>query len=108
MRSWAVLTPLAPLYEEALVAFHGGDDTCSCRVKVTRDGLDLGTQRMQCHQEKIAFLVTALTQEQEDFEEHLVRLLQLTSLQAIQWINLNHSKVDFIILRRGKGMEARE
>jgi GxxExxY protein len=98
----------APLYEEALVDFHGGEGVCVRRVRVTRNGLDLGTQRMPCHAEKIAFLVTAITQDHDDYEQHLLRLLPFTGLEAIQWINLNHAKIEFITLRSGKRMEAGE
>jgi hypothetical protein len=63
---------------------------------------------MLCHGEKMAFQVTAMTQEQNDYEQNLLRLLRLTGLEAIQWINLNHAKIEFRTLRPGKGMEARE
>ena len=63
---------------------------------------------MLCHAERIAFQVTAITQEQDDYEQHLLRLLRLTGLEAIQWINLNHARIEFITLWPGKGMEARE
>jgi GxxExxY protein len=95
----------AELYEEALVHFHGGESLCTRRVRVIRDGLDLGSQRMLCHAENIGFQVTAMTQEQDDYEQHLLRLLRLTRLEAIQWINLNHAKIQFVTLRSGKRIE---
>jgi GxxExxY protein len=98
----------AQLYEEALVDSLGGEQACTRRVRVGRDGLDLGTQRMLCHRENMAFLVTALTRDAEDYEGHLLRLLQLTGLKAMQWINLNHAQVEFVTLGVGKGTEARE
>ncbi len=98
----------AQLYEEALVNFSGGESACTRRVTVVRNGLELGTHRMQCHADRIAFLVTAMTQEHHDYEQHLLRLLRFTRLQGIQWINLNHANIEFITLGNGKGMEAGE
>jgi GxxExxY protein len=98
----------AQLYEEALVHFSGGESVCARRVRVVRDGLELGTHRMQCHADQIAFLVTAMTQDHHDYEQHLLRLIRFTCLQAVQWINLNHADVELVTLRNGKGMEARE
>jgi hypothetical protein len=72
----------------------------SPRLIARRDGLKLGTHRMHCHAEEIAFLVTAMSQEHGEYEEHLLRLLQLTDLHGIQWINLNHANIEFVTLRR--------
>ena len=63
---------------------------------------------MQCHTDLLGFLVTAMTREHHDYEEHLLRLLRCTSLQGIQWINLNHANIELVTLRNGKGMEAGE
>ena len=42
-------------------------------------------------------------------ESHLQRLLALTDLRAMQWINLNHTEIQFITLTRdGRGMGANE
>ncbi len=38
-------------------------------------------------------------------ESHLRRLLALTDLRAMQWINLNHTDIQFVTLTcDGKGM----
>jgi GxxExxY protein len=37
------------LYEEGLVHFHGGEEACICRTPLVRDGIELGTHRVQCH-----------------------------------------------------------
>lgn len=98
----------ARLYEEALVEFHGGESACRRRVSVTRDGLDLGSQEMLCHSDRIAFRVTAMTQELGDYEQHLLRLLRLTGLKGIQWINLDHARIQFVTLRPGQKSAAVE
>lgn len=90
----------ARLYEESLIHFCGGENQCVQRVPVARDGHELGTHRIQTHAEGMFFLVTALTQEAEQHEAHIRRLLQLTGLQAVQWINLNHNRVQFITVKK--------
>lgn len=98
----------APLYEEGLVHFSGGESACSRRVPVVRDGIELGTHRVQCHTEDVGFIITAMTHESDAYEQHLRRLLRFTSLRGMQWINLNHAHVELVSLRNGKGMEAGE
>ena len=87
------------LYEEALVHFFGGETHCVGRVPVIREGHELGTHRVQFHDDGVIFIVTAITREQAHHEAHLRRLLSYTGLKAIQWINCNHSTVDLITLK---------
>ena len=57
----------------------------------------------------MAFRLTALTDGISAQEPHLRRLLALTDLKAMQWINLNHAEIQFVTLTRdGKGMGATE
>jgi hypothetical protein len=55
---------------------------------------------MLMHAPGIAFRITAFTESQSHTEHHLRRLLALTDLEAIQWINLNHSKIEFTTIKR--------
>ena len=48
----------------------------------------------------IGFVVTAFTGEHAIHESHLRRLLSLTPLTAIQWLNLNHATIQFITLTK--------
>ena len=82
------------LYQEALVHFLGGQTHIEHRVALNRNGLDLGTQRMYVHSPGVAFRLTAVTGDQPRIESHLHRLLALTNLEAIQWINLNHAQIE--------------
>jgi hypothetical protein len=50
---------------------------------------------MLVHAPGIAFRITAVTEGQQHIESHLRRLLALTNLKAIQWINLNHAQIEF-------------
>jgi GxxExxY protein len=93
----------AGLYQEALIHFLGGSSNIERRVSLHRGGLDLGGQRMLMHTPGIAFRITAFTESQSHIEHHLRRLLALTDLNAIQWINLNHSKIEFTTITKLAG-----
>jgi GxxExxY protein len=99
---WGAFLDFA-LYQEALIHFFGGASNIERRVNLQRNGLDLGGQRMLLHAPRIAFRITAFTESQSHLEHHLRRLLALTDLKAIQWINLNHSKIEFTTIKRLAG-----
>jgi hypothetical protein len=90
----------AGLHQESLIHFLGGASNIERRVSLHRGGVDLGGQRMFIHAPGVAFRVTAFTESQSHFESQLRRLLALTDLKAIQWINLNHTKIEFITIRK--------
>ncbi|HNQ73987.1 MAG TPA: GxxExxY protein [Verrucomicrobiota bacterium] len=92
------------LYQEALIHFMGGAAKIEQHVNLSRSGIDLGGQRMMVHSPGTAFRLTAVTEGQQHVESHLRRLLALTSLKAIQWINLNHAKIEFVTIQ----LKARE
>jgi hypothetical protein len=103
LEDWGAFLDIA-LYQEALIHFLGGHGNVDRRVSLNRDGLDLGTQRMLVHTPGFAFRLTAVTEDQHFVESHLRRLLALTRLNAIQWINLNHARIEFttIISKSGE------
>ena len=90
----------AGLYQEALIYLLGGESNIERRIGLHRDGLDLGGQRMFIHSPGVAFRVTGFTEGQSHLESHLRRLLALTELKAIQWINLNHAQIEFTTLTK--------
>lgn len=94
MKDWGAFLEVG-LYQEALIHFLGGAGKVDQRVSLSRNGLDLGGQRMLVHAPGIAFRLTAVTEGQQHVESHLRRLLALTDLNAIQWINLNHAQIEF-------------
>jgi len=99
LQDWGAFLDLA-LYQEAIVDFLGGAGNVERRVSLNRRGLDLGGQRMLMHAPGISFRITAFTESQSHIEQHLRRLLSLTDLAAIQWINLNHSKIEFTTIKK--------
>jgi GxxExxY protein len=94
---WGAFLDLT-LYQEALTHFLGGAAAVEQRVRLSRSGLALGAQRLLVHAPRVAFRLTAFTENQAIVESHLRRLLALTDLKAIQWINLNHATIEFATL----------
>jgi GxxExxY protein len=90
----------AGLYQEALISLLGGGCNVEHRVSLRRGDHDLGAQRMFLHSPGVAFRVTGFTDGQDQPESHLRRLLALTELKAIQWINLNHAQIQFRTLAK--------
>jgi len=90
----------AGLYQEALLSLLGGESNVEHRVSLLRGDLALGAQRMFLHSPSAAFRVTGFTEGQGHIESHLRRLLALTGLKAIQWINLNHAQIEFTTLTK--------
>ena len=57
---------------------------------------------MLIHAPDMAFRLTAVTGDQQHVESHLRRLLALTDLNAIQWINLNHAQIEFTTVQKAR------
>ena len=98
MGDWGAFLEVG-LYQEALIHFLDGASNVEHRVGLSRNGLDLGGQRMLVHAPGVAFRLTAVTEGQQHVESHLRRLLALTNLKAIQWINLNHAQIEFTTIQ---------
>jgi len=79
------------LYEEALIYFCGGETKCRRRISVGLDGIELGSQAVNSHNEGLFFLVTAFAGELKYQRSHIHRLLALTRWRAVQWFNLDHT-----------------
>lgn len=102
LQDWGAFLDFA-LYQEALIHFLGGASQVERRISLHRNQLDPGGQRMLMHAPAVAFRITAFTESQSHIEPHLHRLLALTRLKAIQWINLNHSKIEFTTIKSLSG-----
>lgn len=96
-------------YTEALVHHCGGEAAVMRRVPIVREDVELGSHAVACHAEGGFFVVTAFTEERTAQRGHLQRLLNLTRLDVLQWVNLNHATVEFVTLQRnGRRMGASE
>ncbi len=104
LATWGAFLDVA-LYEEALVWFLGGEQKVVQRLPLSRDGVLLGAQNCNLLTPDIAFHLTAHTTEQDRVEVHLRRFLDLTPLRAIQWINLNHNRIEFRTLTKQHGQK---
>ncbi len=83
------------LYEEALTDLLGGEEQALQEVEVFSGGGALGPQKFRLVAPSVAFKITALTDDPSLFEIHAHRLLEHTSLKAIQWINITRDEVSF-------------
>jgi GxxExxY protein len=99
LQDWGAFLDFA-LYQEALLHFLGGSANIEQQVSLSRNGIGLGRQRMFVHAPDVAFRITAYTENQSHIESHLRRLLAPTDLKAIQWINLNHAKIEFSTIQK--------
>lgn len=94
----AFLDPL--LYRDALAHFLGGEERVVREVRVTSDGTVIGVQKVHLVADDVAFSVTASTHRPEAVLEHQRRFLRHTPLRALQWINLNHKRIEFRTIER--------
>ena len=99
LQDWGAFLDFA-LYQEALVHFLGGSSNVERQISLRRGQVSLGTQRMFAYTPEVAFRITAYTESQSHIESHLRRLLALTNLKAIQWINLNHAQIEFTTIQK--------
>jgi GxxExxY protein len=88
------------LYEEALMHFCGGEAQCVRRVPLMLDGVELGSHAFALHADGLCFLATAFTSDFEAQQTHISRLLALTCLRAVQWINFNHTTIQLRTIQR--------
>jgi len=67
-------------------------------LRLAREGIALGTQRVHLTADNVGFKLTALTDPADHAESHLRRFLALTGLHALHWINFNHHRIEFVTL----------
>lgn len=82
------------LYNEILVHCFGGEPNCLQRAEVSVDGETRGTHLLQFHSAEHAFTMTSFSEPQTNYLRHLEVLLRhVPTLTGVQWINLNHSRL---------------
>lgn len=94
----AFLDPL--LYRDALTHFLGGEESVVREVAVSSGGSVIGTQKCHMLTADIAFSVTASRHRPDIVRDHHCRFLRHTALRAIQWINLNHHRIELRTIER--------
>lgn len=88
------------LYNEAVIHHLGGVGACIRRVDVRSGDSVLGTHSVHSHAPGHCFVISALTRNQMTYRRHLEVLLEHSSVEGIQWINLNNSRIEFTTLEK--------
>jgi GxxExxY protein len=104
MMDWGAFLEIN-LYSEAITHFLGGEQMVVRQVPMSTMNRRLGLQRFHLLTPDTAFRFTALTEQQGAFASHLRRLLALTDLRGIQWVNLNHHDIELITITREMARE---
>jgi GxxExxY protein len=86
----------AELYRDALLEIHGGEQACVRRLPVSRDGIEMGTQRSLLHSDECAFVVSTVGTKLSTYVAHLHSLLSSLPIRGLQLINIHHCNVQFI------------
>ena len=97
------------LYEEALVWFCGGADSCIRRLPLSRDDMVLGKHACRLHRDDCAFLVTGFKPGQglQNYRQQLQLLVGTLPVRAVQWINVHHLDVSFITVQANEASRQR-
>ena len=99
LRDWGTGLDLR-LYEEALIHFFGGEQRVVQPVEIQAGGQRIGVQKLPVIAPGTALKITTLNRDQEVFEHHLRRFLLHTTLETIQWVNVNRKCVTFRTLNQ--------
>jgi GxxExxY protein len=83
------------LFYEAVYHFRGREEQVLKDIDVVHKGARLGEQKYPLLNQSTAFQLTAITKGIENFELNLKKFINLTKLNAIQWINFNHHEICF-------------
>ena len=98
LADWGAFLDLG-LFYDAIKHFRGGEEEVVKRIEVVDGDQTVGTQMAHLLNPKVAFKISALTEEISFYEQHLRRFVKHTRLTAIQWINLSHHDITFKTIR---------
>jgi GxxExxY protein len=90
----------APLYNQAMTHHYGGPEHALERRPMSLNGRQLGRQAFQMCGLDEAFRITTLSRNIAAQRNSLERLLHLSDLKAMHWINFNRHQVEFTTLNR--------
>ncbi len=90
----------APLYNQALVHVFGGPERAEELRTMSVDGRPLGRQKFQMCAPDQAFRVTLSTKHPKSQRASLQKLLALSDLKALHWINIHRHEIQFTTLTR--------
>jgi len=92
LRDWGTALSIQ-LYEEAITHHFGGQEALHRSIEITDRGRMLGTHTVPLIAPRTTFKISSLHRNLGEYETHLRRLLQHTTLQQIHWINIDLKRV---------------
>lgn len=96
-QEWGVYLELN-LYVDAITHFLGGEEIVVRDIPLCRNGMQLGRQKLHLISDDVAFRLTGITKHHERAQSNLRRLLALTPLSAIHWINFDRHDIQLVTL----------
>jgi GxxExxY protein len=93
VRDWGTSLTLS-LYEAAITHFLGGDLAVKRMIPLRRNNMNLGNQEFMMISDDVAFRLTSINKSTSGFREQLHRILTLSPLKCIHWINVAHHDVN--------------
>jgi len=99
VRDWGTSLSIS-LYHQAVVHLLGGHESVECMLALTRDGRHLANQRFHLVDTQTAFEITALANPDNNYADQLQRLLNLSPLRCLHWINIGPHCITFDTIER--------
>ena len=91
------------LYRDAVTHFLGGVEAVVRKVNIYSGEQLLGEQEVRLLTDDTAFTFSAIADSTDKMRIHLERFLAHTPLLHLQWINLNHHRLEFVTLSKWVG-----
>lgn len=91
------------LYRDALVHFLGGKDVVLKNITIYDNGQIVGTHEVLLVAEDTLLAMTSLKDGKDSMSSHLLRFLDHTKLETIQWINLHNHEIELRTIRKTVG-----
>ncbi len=89
-----------PLYTQAITHLLGGEAKVIQPVPMRSHGRMIGTHRFHLYASDTAFMLTNFTRRVASHEAHFQRLINLTPLRQLWWVNIALHEVAFTTLTR--------
>lgn len=98
LRDWGTGLELA-LYYQAFIHLLGGDEAVVKQLPMKRGYVPLGNQRFHLLEPDAAFRFTAFSKLTKGCEDQLKRLLTLSQLKSMHWVNIGYEEVTFTTIQ---------
>ncbi|MDX1948211.1 MAG: GxxExxY protein [Pirellulaceae bacterium] len=96
-RDWGLCLACS-LYREAIVYFLGGEAVVKQRIELSLADRVLGSQEVDLLDPETLLVLTAIPDEIQGIQRHFQRLLNLSRLKHLQWINFQRHCLQFVTL----------